>query len=172
MVVTADLGFVKGGRNWSRSLSVPLAFVEKARKEVSARAYPSGVEVKGSKDQVVKEAKAEIISLIGDVKGRNVLLVDDEVDTAGSLMDAVSLLDKEGALEITVAFTHAVLSYPALERLAKLQDRVREIITTNTIPVEPGLQLPKMTVLSVAPLLGEVIRRAHEGVSVGEMFNE
>jgi ribose-phosphate pyrophosphokinase len=150
MVVTVDLGFAKGGRNWSRALNVPLAFVEKSRKQRTAQA----------------------ISLVGDVKGRNVLLVDDEVDTAGSLVDAVALLDKKGALEITAAFTHAVFSDPALERIASLQGRVREIITTNTIPPPVDSGFAKMTVLSVAPLLGEVIRRAHAGVSVGAMFNE
>jgi ribose-phosphate pyrophosphokinase len=150
MVVTVDLGFAKGGRNWSRALSVPLAFVEKSRKDTMARA----------------------ISLIGDVKGRNVLLVDDEVDTAGSLIHAVELLDRKGAKEITIAFTHAVLSDPAPERLMKIQGRVREFITTNTIPHAPDAALPRMTVISIAPLVGEVIRRAHIGMSVGEMFNE
>ncbi len=150
MVVTTDLGFAKGGRNWARALDVPLAFVEKVRKETTARA----------------------ISLIGDVRGRNVLLVDDEVDTGGSLIDAIKLLDSEGAMAITVCFTHPVFSDPAIERLAEIQDRVREIIFTNTIPVGPEKRLPKMTIISIAPLLGEVIRRAHAGMSVGEMFNE
>ncbi len=150
MVVTVDLGFAKGGRNWARALNVPLAFVEKSRKESVANA----------------------ISLIGDVRGRNILLVDDEVDTAGSLADAIALLDREGAQEITVCFTHAVFSDPALERLARIQDRVQKIIFTNTLPGQPDHILPKMTIVSVAPLLGEVIRRAHQGVSVGELFNE
>lgn len=150
MVVTVDLGFAKGGRNWSRALGVPLAFVEKSRKDTTAQA----------------------ISLIGDVKGRNVLLVDDEVDTAGSLVHAIEMLDAEGAQEITVAFTHPVLSPPAAEHLAKVEGRVREFITTNTIPHAANEGLPKMTVISVAPLLGEVIRRAHLGMSVGALFNE
>jgi len=150
MVVTTDLGFAKGGRNWARALDLPLAFVEKVRKDITAKA----------------------MSLIGDVHGRNILLLDDEVDTAGSVVDAVRLLDNEGALEITLCFTHPVFSPPALERLATIQDRVKEIIFTNTIPVDPAVRLRKMTVLSVAPLLGEVIRRAHEGKSVGAMFNE
>jgi ribose-phosphate pyrophosphokinase len=150
MVVTVDLGFAKGGRNWSRALGVPLAFVEKSRKDTTSQA----------------------ISLIGDVRGRNILLVDDEVDTAGSLLHAVELLDAEGAKEITIAYTHSVLSDPATERLVQLKGRVREIITTNTIPHDPNPDMPKMTVLSVAPLLGEVIRRAHIGMSVGALFNE
>jgi ribose-phosphate pyrophosphokinase len=101
-----------------------------------------------------------------------VLLIDDEVDTAGSLVNAVQLLSDEGARDIYVAFTHPVFSPPALERLAALQDHVKEIIFTNTIPVDTDDLLPNMKVLSVAPLLGEVIRRAHLGESIGTMFNE
>ncbi|MBN1120456.1 MAG: ribose-phosphate pyrophosphokinase [Anaerolineae bacterium] len=150
VVTTADLGFAKGGRDWARALNVPLAFIEKKRlgTEVQAR------------------------SLVGSVEGSNVLLVDDEVDTGGSIMKAISLLDEKGAKDITVLFTHPVFSEPALERLENLQDRVCEIIFTNTIPIDPDQRLSKMTVLSVAPLLGEVIYRAHYGLSVGEMFNE
>jgi ribose-phosphate pyrophosphokinase len=150
VVTTADLGFAKGGRDWARALNVPLAFIEKKRlgTEVQAR------------------------SLVGSVEGSNVLLVDDEVDTGGSIMKAIDLLDEKGAKDITVLFTHPVFSELALERLAKIQDRVCEIIFTNTIPLDPDKRLPKMTILSVAPLLGEVIYRAHHGLSVGEMFDE
>jgi ribose-phosphate pyrophosphokinase len=150
VVTTADLGFAKGGRDWARALNVQLAFIEKKRlgAEVQAR------------------------SLVGSVEGSNVLLVDDEVDTGGSIMKAINLLDEKGAKDITVLFTHPVFSDPALERLAGIQDRVREIIFTNTIPLAPEKRLPRMTILSVAPLLGEVIYRAHHGLSVGEMFDE
>lgn len=150
VVSTVDLGFAKGGRSWARDLGVPLSLIEKNRTE-------QGVAAK---------------SVVGNVKGRHVLLVDDEIDTAGSLVQAVELLDREGAQELTVAFTHPVFSPPALERLASLQDRVREIIFTNTIPMRPEDRLPNFTILSVAPLLGEVIRRAHQGISVGAMFKE
>jgi ribose-phosphate pyrophosphokinase len=150
VVTTVDLGFAKGGRNWARSLDLPLTFIEKRR----------------------TGTKAQARTLIGDVKGRNVLLVDDEVDTAGSLMEAIKLLDHSGAKEITVVFTHAVFSPPAHERLTELSSRVREFIFTNTIPLAPGARLPNMTVLSIAGLLGEVIRRAHQGISVGAMFDE
>jgi ribose-phosphate pyrophosphokinase len=149
-IVTVDLGFAKGGRDWARALEVPLAFVEKMRKGIGSQA----------------------LSLIGDVRGKNVLLVDDEVDTAGSMVNAVELLDQKGAKDITIAFTHPVFSPPALERLAELQDRVCQIVFTNTIPVAPENLLPNMKVLSVAPLLGEVIHRAHKGESVGALFNE
>jgi ribose-phosphate pyrophosphokinase len=149
-IVTVDLGFAKGGRDWARSLDVPLAFVEKMRKNASIKA----------------------LSLIGDVKDRNILLVDDEVDTAGSVVNAVELLDQKGANEIRIAFTHPVFSPPALERLSQLQSRVKEIIFTNTIPVARENLLPNMTILSVAPLLGEVIRRAHSGTSIASLFRE
>ncbi|MBN1430115.1 MAG: ribose-phosphate pyrophosphokinase [Anaerolineae bacterium] len=150
MVVTVDLGFAKGGRDWARELDVPLAFVEKMR----------------------KDATSQTLSLIGDVRGRSVLLVDDEVDTAGSMVNAVELLDREGAKDILIAFTHPVFSPPALERLAELQDRVSQIVFTNTIPVPQGDLLPNMKVISVASMLGEVIYRAHVGKSVGKIFNE
>ncbi len=150
VVTTVDLGFAKGGRNWARSLDLPLTFIEKRR----------------------TGTKAQARTLIGDVKGRNVLLVDDEVDTGGSLMEAIKLLDRSGAKEITVVFTHAVFSPPAHERLSELSSRVREFIFTNTIPLAPEARLPNMTVLSIAGLLGEVIRRAHQGISVGAMFDE
>jgi ribose-phosphate pyrophosphokinase len=149
-VVTTDLGFAKGGRNWGRALGVPLAFVEKKR--VGTR--------------------VEALSLVGSVEGRNILLVDDEVDTAASVCEAVNMLDGAGAKEITVAFTHPVFSPPALERLAEIQHRIREIVFTNTIPLKPEDRLPNMTVLSVADLIGEVIYRSHQGISVGALFGE
>lgn len=150
VVTTVDLGFAKGGRDWARDLDLPLAFIEKKRRDVQTRAH----------------------SLIGDVSGCNVLLVDDEVDTAGSLLKGIELLDTKGAKEITLVFTHAVFSEPALQRFEQIQDRVRQIIFTNTLPHDPSVLLPNMTVVSVAGLLGEVIRRAHRGISVGAMFNE
>ncbi len=149
-VATADLGYAKGGRNWARYLDVPLAFIEKNRTE-------EGVSAK---------------SIVGSVKGRDVLLVDDEVDSGGSLLEAVNLLERQGAREITIAFTHPVFSGPAIENMRKISERVREIIFTNTLPLKPEELLPAMTILPVGAFLGEVIRRAHQGLSVGEMFNE
>lgn len=150
VVVTADLGFAKKGRNFAERLNLPMAFVEKRR--------------------VSNDASAEALSVIGDVKGKNVILVDDEVDTAGSVASAVSILKEEGAANIYLAFVHPVLSGPAIERLRALP--ITEIITTNGIPLPEEKILPNMKILSVAPLLGEVIRRIHDGVSVGQMFNE
>ena len=150
VVTTIDLGFTKGGRDWARKLNLPLSFIEKKRHETVTHAH----------------------SLIGDVEGMNVLLVDDEIDTAGSLLQAIDLLDQQGAKEITVCFTHAVFSDPAFERMDGVKDRIREFIFTNTIPHPADHLFGNMTVISVAPLLAEVILRAHEGRSVGAMFDE
>ena len=150
VIVTADLGFAKKGRNFAAKLSAPMAFIEKRR--------------------TGNDASAEAMTVIGDVNGKDVIIVDDEVDTAGSVSQAVNIVRDHGARNVYLSFVHPVLSGPAIERLKKLE--LTEIATTNTIPVPPHKKLPNMTILSVAPLLGEVIRRAHEGRSVGEMFNE
>jgi ribose-phosphate pyrophosphokinase len=150
LVCSTDLGFAKKARNWAERLNTPLAIIEKRR---------SG-----------NNSVSEALSIIGDVKDRNVLLVDDEVLTGGSVQNAAQLLHSEGARDVYLAFTHAMLAPPAVERLAGCN--FKEIITTNTLPLPAEKRLSNMTVLSVAPMLGEVILRAHEGRSVGEMFNE
>jgi ribose-phosphate pyrophosphokinase len=150
VVVTADLGFAKKGRNFAAKLHLPMAFVEKRRTGNAAR--------------------AEALTIIGEVEGRDVIIVDDEVDTAGSVIQAVQIAKQHGARDVYLCFTHPVLSGPAVERLAAAP--IKEIVTTNTIPIPPHKMLPNMKVLSIAPLLGEVIRRVHEGRSVGELFNE
>ena len=149
-VVTTDLGYAKGGRNYAEKLGLPLAFVEKRR--------------------LGNEVGREALTLIGSVAGKDVLIVDDLVDTAGSVVQAVNVVRAHGARDVYLAFTHAVLSPPALERLASLD--IKEIVTTDTLPIAPSHRLPNMTVLTVAELLGEVIVRSHEGRSVGELFNE
>jgi ribose-phosphate pyrophosphokinase len=150
VVVTPDLGFAKRGRNYAAELDLPLAFVEKRR--------------------VGNETGREALSLIGDVAGKDVIIVDDLVDTAGSVKEAVELVKDKGARDVYLSFAHAVLSDPATERLRDLP--IKEIVTTDTIPITPAKMLPNMTVLTVAELLGEVILRSHEGRSVGELFNE
>ncbi len=149
-VLTTDLGYAKGGRNYAEKLGLPLAFVEKRR--------------------LGNEVGREALTLIGSVAGKDVLIVDDLVDTAGSVVQAVNVVRAHGAGDVYLAFTHAVLSHPALERLASLD--IKEIVTTDTLPIAPSHRLPNMTVLTVAELLGEVIVRSHEGRSVGELFNE
>jgi ribose-phosphate pyrophosphokinase len=153
VVVATDLGFAKKGRNYALDLDVPIAFIEKRR---------SG-----------NEAQAEALTLIGNVKERDVIIVDDEVDTGGSVAQAVEVVEKHGARDVYLAFIHPIFSKNAVERLANLP--IKHIITTDTISISPEKWKPleeRITVLSIAPMLGEVIRRAHEGRSVGEMFNE
>ncbi len=150
VVATADLGFAKKGRNFAAKLGTPLAFVEKRRGEQNPRARAT--------------------SVIGDVQDQDVILVDDEVLTGGSVVEAVKLLRENGARQISLSFAHALLVPPAVENLKGLS--LQEIVTTNTVDIPAEKRLENMTVLSVAPLLGEVIRRAHEGRSVGELFNE
>ncbi len=150
VIVTADLGFAKKGRNFAARLGASMAFIEKRR--------------------TGNDASAQAMTVIGDVAGKDVIIVDDEVDTAGSVAQAVEIVKAYGARDVYLSFVHPVFSHPALDRLANLP--LTEIITTDTIPIPPGKRLPNLRVLSVSPLLGEVIRRAHEGRSVGEMFNE
>ena len=150
VVVTADLGFAKKGRNFAQKLNLPMAFIEKRR--------------------TGNDAKAQSLTVIGDVDGKSVILVDDEVDTAGSMSGAVNILKASGAGDIYLCFTHPILSPPAVDRLRALP--IKEIITTNSVPLPPEKRWPNLTVLSVAPLLSEVILRTHEGMSVGQMFNE
>ncbi|HEY75904.1 MAG TPA: ribose-phosphate pyrophosphokinase [Thermoflexia bacterium] len=146
VVVAADLGFAKKARNLAEELELPLAMVEKRR--------------------VGKDTEA--LTLVGEVEGCDVIIVDDEVDTGSTIVNAVKTARDHGARDIYVSFAHPVLSPPAAERLRGLD--VKEFITTNSIPIPPEKQLPRLTILSVAPLLGEVIRRVHEGRSVGEVF--
>jgi ribose-phosphate pyrophosphokinase len=150
VVVTPDLGFAKRGRNYAAELDLPLAFVEKRR--------------------LGNETSREALSLIGDVRDKDVIIVDDLVDTAGSVKEAVLLVKEKGARDIYLSFVHPVLSDPATERLRDLP--IKEIVTTDTLPLPPEKMLPNITILTVAELLGEVILRSHEGRSVGELFNE
>lgn len=153
VVVSVDLGFAKRARNFAERVNAPLALIEKRR--------------------APKDASTEAFNLVGDVEGCDVILLDDEVDTAGSVSQAAELLAKHGARNIYLVFVHPVLSEPAVERLSQLP--LTGIITTDTVPIPPEAQEQlgdRLTVLSVAELLGEVILRAHEGRSVGAMFNE
>lgn len=150
VVVAADVGYAKAARNWALRLGSPLAIVEKRR---------TGTDTKA-------------LTLVGDVNGCNVLIVDDEVDTGGTLCEAVRILKKSGALDVYVAFTHPTFSPPFKDRYDKIKGEVKEFVFTNTLPVSAEFKEDNVKMLSVAPLLGEVIRRAHLGLSVGVMFNE
>jgi ribose-phosphate pyrophosphokinase len=153
VVVATDLGFAKKGRNYALDLDVPIAFIEKRR--------------------AGNDAKAEALTLIGDIQDRDVIVVDDEVDTGSSTSQAVEVVKKMGARDVYLAFIHPIFSKNCVERLADLP--VKHMITTDTVGISSEkmkLMEGRITVLSIAPMLGEVIRRAHEGRSVGEMFNE
>ena len=155
VVLTVDLGFAKKGRNLAAELGVPIAFIEKRRQ--------------------TKTNAAQALSLIGDTADRDVIIVDDEVDTGGSMAEAAMVAQQNGAREIFSVFVHPVFSGPAIKKLAA--SPITHLITTNTVPVpsESIITLRKkrkVDILDIAPLLGEVIRRAHEGRSVGEMFDE
>ena len=153
VLLTADLGFAKTGRRYAQALNIPLAFIEKRR--------------------IDNQDHTEALSIIGDVNHRDVILIDDEVDTGGSMAQAVHLAKLNGARSVYMVFVHPVLSVDAAEKLAETP--VKEFITTNTIPVSPEKQAffgDRLTVLSIGPLLAEVIKRANEGTSVGELFNE
>ena len=150
VVVATDIGISKKSRDMAARLNAPLAIVEKRRM--------------GNNDQI------ETLNIIGEVAGKTAITFDDEIDTAGSLVHAVDALLKEGAREVYACASHPVFSGPAIQRIAA--SPVKEIIVTDTIPVPPGKHLDKITVLPIAPLLGEAIHRIHTGLSVGAMYEE
>jgi ribose-phosphate pyrophosphokinase len=149
VVVSADEGASKRSRNVAQYLSAPLAIIEKRRV---------------SNDEV-----AEALNIIGDVEGKQAIMVDDEVLTGGTLVEGAQLLKSRGATAVYAGVTHALLSGNATERIE--QSPIDELIVTDTVPLPSEKTLPKMTVLSIAPLIGEAISRIHTGRSVGELFH-
>ncbi|KEH17989.1 ribose-phosphate pyrophosphokinase [Medicago truncatula] len=148
VVVSPDVGGVARARAFAKKLSdAPLAIVDKRR---------HGHNV------------AEVMNLIGDVKGKVAVMVDDMIDTAGTIAKGAALLHQEGAREVYACTTHAVFSPPAIERLSS--GLFQEVIITNTIPVAEKNYFPQLTVLSVANLLGETIWRVHDDCSVSSIF--
>ncbi|MDQ2690080.1 MAG: ribose-phosphate diphosphokinase, partial [Chloroflexota bacterium] len=109
------------------------------------------------------------MNIIGEVAGKTAVIIDDEIDTAGSLMEAVGALEAAGTREIYSCATHGVFSGAALERIAA--SPITEIVVTDTVPLPPEVDDPRITVLSVAPLFGEAIKRIHRGESVGALFS-
>jgi len=152
VVVAGDIGVTKRARNFAQHLQVPLAVIEKRR------------------TQLKDGSRAESLNLIGEVKGKTCIIFDDEIDTGGTMIEAVEFIKEKEGGDIYTCVTHPVLSDPALERLKKAP--IKEVIVTNTIALPPHKQIDKLTVLSMAPLMGEVIRRIHLGISVGALFNE
>jgi ribose-phosphate pyrophosphokinase len=148
-VVATDEGFAKKARNFADLLEAPLAIIQKRRL--------------GGND-----GRTEAMSIIGQVKGRNALIVDDEIDTAGSIIQALQLVRREGAQAVFASAVHGILSGPATQRLREAS--FNEIVVTNTVPVPQEKHLPNMTVLSVAKLIADAIEHIHNGTSVSELF--
>jgi ribose-phosphate pyrophosphokinase len=146
VVVSPDAGGVERARLLANKIGCPIAIIYKRRPEPNV---------------------AEVLDIIGDVKGKRVIIVDDIIDTAGTVCAASELLLSKGASRVDVVATHGLLSGPAVERLRK--SPIEEVVVTNTIPVEHK-NLEKLKVVSIAPLIGEAIRRIHEGESVSVLF--
>jgi len=148
VVVATDIGISKKARDLAHKLDTPLAIMEKRRI--------------GNKDQI------ETLNVIGEVEGKIALTVDDEIDTAGSLVNTVATLLERGAIEVYACCTHPVFSGQAIQRIAA--SPVKEVVVTNTIPLNGDKKIDKITVLPIASLLGEAINRIHTGQSVGALF--
>ena len=146
VVVAPDLGSAKRARNMAERMRAPLALCEKRR--------------------IGNDDTAQVLHLIGAVEGRDALVIDDEVDTAGTLVEVTALLKDHGARDVYAACTHGVLSDPAIERIES--SPLNCLLVTDTLPA-PVLPDGKLQTISVAPLLGEAIRRIHTGQSVGEL---
>jgi ribose-phosphate pyrophosphokinase len=148
VVVATDIGISAHARDMAAKLNAPLAIIEKRR--------IGNVDI------------TETLNIIGEVKGMRALTIDDEIDTGGSLINVVNTLLEHGATEVYSCCTHPIFSGPAIERIAK--SPVKEVVVTDTIPLDKKKRLDKITVLPIAPLLGEAIHRIHTGLSIGAMF--
>ena len=147
VVVSPDLGGIPRARDLADRINVPIAIIDKRRPA-------PGV--------------AEVMHIMGPIEGKRVIIVDDMIDTAGTIVEGASALLEQGAKEVCVACTHAVFSGPAMERLKGPE--ISEIVVTNTIPLPPEKMLDKVTTLSVAPIFGEAIVRIFEDLSVSKLF--
>lgn len=148
VVVSPDVGGVARARAFAKKLDdAPLAIIDKRRQAHNV---------------------AEVMNVIGDVRGKTAVLVDDMIDTAGTIVEAAKILRQEGARQVYACATHAVFSPPAIERLSS--GLLEEVIVTNTIPVDEDSRFPQLTILSVANVIGETIWRIHEDSSVSSMF--
>jgi len=148
IVVSPDLGNAKSATQFARLLGLPVAAGSKRRL---------------ADDRVVIDA------IVGDVEGKDVIVLDDEIATGGSIMELVAKLEEHHVGRIAVACTHGLFSGKAIDRL-KANDRIAEIVTTNTVPISPEKRLPTMTILSIAPLLANAIHNIHAGESVSQLF--
>jgi len=150
VVVATDAGSSKKAYKYAEHFKCPIALIDKRREGNDDRAIAS--------------------SVIGEIKGKNALIFDDEVDTAGSIMETVRVVKKFGAKDVYVGCTHGVLSGPAIERIK--ESELKELVMTNTIPLPSEKQLDKIVVVSLSELFGEAIRRINEATSIGELFEQ
>jgi ribose-phosphate pyrophosphokinase len=150
VVVAADEGASKRARNVAQSLNAPLAIIEKRRT--------------GNNESV------EALNVIGDVDGRQAILIDDEVLSGGTLVEGATLLRKQGATTVYAGVTHAIFSGDATRRIEA--SPIEKMVISDTVPSPPGKQIPQIAVLTVAELMGEAISRIHSGRSVGELFDD
>ena len=148
VVVATDAGSSKKAYKYAEHFGCPIALVDKRRE--------------GNDDRAVAS------SVIGEIKGKNALVFDDEVDTAGSIMETVEVVKKFGAKDVYVGCTHGILSGPAIERIKK--SSLKELVMTNTVPLPKEKQIKKIVVVSISELFGEAIKRINEESSIGELF--
>lgn len=148
VVVSPDHGGVIRARKMAERLGAPIAIIDKRRPEPNV---------------------AEVMNIVGDVRGRTAIIIDDIIDTAGTIMLAADALIEHGAKEVYACCTHPVFSGPAIERIQKAN--IKEMVVTNTIPLTPEKKLDKVRVLSVSPLIGEAIIRIHQELSVSKLFD-
>ncbi|WP_421617336.1 ribose-phosphate diphosphokinase [Brevibacillus sp. TJ4] len=148
VVVSPDHGGVTRARKLAERLEAPIAIIDKRRPEPNV---------------------AEVMNIVGNIEGKTAIIIDDIIDTAGTITLAANALVEAGAREVFACCTHPVLSGPAIERISN--SKIKELIVTNTIPLKEEQLIDKITVLSVAPIIGEAIIRVHEELSVSKLFD-
>jgi ribose-phosphate pyrophosphokinase len=148
VIVAADLGFAKRARNFANMIGGSVAFVEKRR--------------------LGNDSSSETLGVIGDVRGRTAIIMDDEIDTAGSITNAAAIVRREGARDVIAACTHAVLSGPAIQRIEA--SVISTLICTDTVRFDPHKRMGRLRILPIGLHLGEAISRIHTGGSVGALF--
>lgn len=148
VVVSPDLGSVTRARNFAQKIDVPIAIIDKRRPKANV---------------------SEVMNIIGDIKDKNVILVDDMIDTAGTITNGANALVERGAKKVYACCTHGVLSGPALERIEA--SAISELVMLDTVPLTDDKKIDKIKVLTAAPVFGEAIRRIYEDVSVSTLFN-
>ena len=148
VVVATDAGSSKKAYKYAEHFKCPISLVDKRRD--------------GNDDKAIAS------SVIGEIKDKNALIFDDEVDTAGSIMETVEVIKKAGAKDVYVGCTHGILSGPAIERIKNSE--IKELVMTNTVPLPEEKKLDKIVTVSISELFGEAIRRIHDETSIGELF--